>query len=152
MNRHQLEAKVHAINLANRAADSLYTKLVEIVNGFVGLQILKVNGDFTKKFEDALKGTMNSAGSLAYYRYNSKYSLCFVVKSDVQAGEVTVYHETIVTIGYLDNTTVLKSIVEPQQRRCDYTLDEVLALLDARDKAKAAFETAQANCGMFAAY
>lgn len=129
----KLTAKVAAVNRANEYAAKLSSILHESFAPLVGQQILKVNGSLLAKYADLLP--KQNTHDLLVYRLSSPYSLAWVVKTCESMAESCVYHQTTVYVGNLDGK-VLSNLVEFEDRRSDYTVDEILEKVSAHDAAK----------------
>lgn len=121
-----LEARVRAVNTANRVAMELQTKLVEYFRPMIGCKILKVDGSLLASVQKGMPELPNESMLFAYRHY-SPYSLLWVVKTceHVTGKEYVTYHEQYFYVGDLDRQ-VLKGVYDPLVLRTDYTTSEIV--------------------------
>lgn len=131
----KLTAKVVAINRANAYAEKLHTILHERFAPLVGEQILKADGTLLKKYSDLVpKLEGEDKDDIWIYRLSSAYSLAWVVKTCESMTGSCIYHETVAYIGNLDGKR-LSNLLDFEERRSDFTVDEIL-------EKRAAYESA----------
>lgn len=124
-----LDAKVAAVNNANRYASEIHTILSAFFEQYVGKKIQKANGDLIKSISDKLPEFV-CTNSLHVYRVSSEYNLIFVVKTcESSVGNfvedyLATYHETYMYIGEMYGGE-LKRIVEPVSYKHDHSADSV---------------------------
>ncbi len=154
MNRNRLEAKIRAVNAANKVVNELYPKLIEAVKPFVGLPILKVDGMLLKKVETVINAVLPEYNhDLRVTRDHSDYSLRFSVSASSSytrtgSTDVTEYHESTVYIGSLKGA-VLESLNTHEERKTDYDIENILLKFEERDAAKRTYDNLQSQVGMF---
>jgi hypothetical protein len=145
----QLEAKVSARNTVNRLALEKLPAMIEALKPFVGKKIMNQGAVISAKLKSALPATDNTPGFQSWYEATS-YSLRLNCKvGELSPGRfgdnmVATYAEQSFTIGEIeDDGCTLKSVVNGQVARADYTVEEVLtarAEFKAAEAAKAAAE------------
>lgn len=150
MKEEALRCRVAAVNRGNAYAQELYDRMTTVFTPFVGQQILKKEGGLMAKVEKAL-GQLPHGGGLMVYRYNSQYSLVYVVKTDVCEDGHAYYAETSVYIGELENGKLTK-MTPYSERRSDYTVDEITRLRKVYEEAKKAAEDAKGALHPFGEY
>lgn len=153
-----LEAKVAAVNNANRYALELYPQLRAIFEPFIGQKIEKADGGLLMKIAKLLPEFPCKPG-LHVYKMSSDYSLVWVVKTcESQAingkhdnYHVAHYHETSVYVGNMRHG-VLTDFCKAPELRTDYTAAEVEAAREAYRKAKQAADDARSALFNFGEY
>ena len=120
----RLEAQVEAVQSANKYANEIHAKLVEIFRDFVGKKITKKNGDLLESVSK-LVPVFRQDKNLNVYRQTSSYGLTWVVKTCVfyeEEYETCVYHETVVCVGNLHDQVLSNVYDEPDRmaRKTDY--------------------------------
>lgn len=119
----QLEARVRAVNKANKYAMELSKVFAERFAPLVGCKILTVNGDILNKYVNLV--AFLAEEDRTFYRYRSNLTLAFTVKARESVDENTfVYHETTITVGELEGG-VLKAISPPFIGITSYTYSEI---------------------------
>lgn len=145
-----LQAKVEAVNLANRYANEIHPILSAAVTPFVGQQVLKVD-QFLAKVKKVIP-ELACTVPLHVYRNTSDYSLSWTVKTCVSDGRGhAVYHETTVYVGELRNG-VLTQLSSFEKLREDYTAEEVERLRAAYREAKSVADKAHSALHPFGEY
>lgn len=119
----KLAAQIEATNIGHKRANELYKELVEIFRPLVGQKIQKADGNLLAKVEK-LMPKIGYTHKLHVYKNVSRWSLSYVVKSCVAYSESCVYDETTVYIGTVDGDTLIR-ISDYEEKRCDYTLEEI---------------------------
>lgn len=122
----KLEARVEAVNEANRAANFLRPELAGVLATFVGCKVLKVDGSLTKAVEAALPKMPNES-RLHIRRTYGELSWVVSVSVFVSEYQGCMSHEAYVHVGTVGrNTNVLESVnAEPLNLRTDYTAAEI---------------------------
>ena len=149
-----LVAKVKAVNMANDYAPKLYEILSRVFTPLVGKAILKADGSLLAKFNKQLPEFPNGSGfGLVVYRFQSSYSLGWIVKSCVNltTGVSCVYHETPVYVGELSGSTLTR-ISDPQKLRRDYTVGEIMKKREALEAAKREMSNIKSSLYPFGEY
>lgn len=119
----KLAVQIEATNIGHKRANELYKELVEIFRPLVGQKIQKADGNLLAKVEK-LMPKIGYTHKLHVYKNVSRWSLSYVVKACVSYGETCVYDETTVYIGTVDGDTLIR-ISDYEEKRCDYTLEEI---------------------------
>lgn len=140
--KHELPLMVQTVNMANKAANELYPPLADYFKQFVGMPILKVDGTLLKRVKDGMPAIVNDYPKLSIYPHYSDYSLAWTVYARIYDDNRSAQHEITVYVGTLKGS-MLDSIDKPQERREDYKLEEIVALLDAAEIAKKAYDAAK---------
>lgn len=98
---------------------------------------MKSDGGLFAKVQKILPEMINIwTWEMSIYRYVSKYSLAWVVKTcEKYGGHSCIYHETVVTMGNLRDG-ILTELSAPFQARTDYTEEDILFKREAYTKAK----------------
>jgi len=136
MNKERVEAKIRAYNRAAKRALELHDSLSDVFKQFVGQKVLKGDGSFLAKVAGFIP-FMEKTPELMIYRYQSNYSMCWVVKAceQVQGQCGCEYMEVPVYVGEGEGN-VLKSLIARPDLRHDYTFAEY-------EKKHEAFKAAQ---------
>lgn len=147
MNLEKLNAKVKAVNLANKAANAWKPVLVNFFKAYVGKKIFKANGGLMASVADKMP-QLGGIDKVSFYANNSQYSLWYVAKSCVGYAQSCIYYEAGMRIGDMENG-VLKSVYEfdpaKDAWREDFSADEVLAKMKAVEEAEKALDAAKGN-------
>lgn len=140
-----LAAKIAAVNNCHAYAAKLYAILAPIFATLVGQQIDKKDGTFLEKVRSRLP-EFADGHSLRVYRSPSGYSLAFCVNcnQEIQGEGCYIYYETTVYIGEMANGRLV-NLIDPDQKRCDYTTEEIQQKREALDAARKAYETAKSD-------
>lgn len=123
-----LKEKVAAVNEANAYAKQMYKDLVVALKPFIGCQVIKANGEFTKTLEKALPEFPKFGNNyIQVSKKISRHSVSWTVWVRKEIGERSVRHETTVYICNLGGTLLesLYSSEEVDKLRTDYTFEEV---------------------------
>lgn len=135
---HELDAKIKAVNAANKAAVEIYRLLEPIFRPLVGCKILKADGSLLKSVEKLIPELPDVGGNT--YRSSSKYSLVWNVSACQCSAfdSIATYHDVSVYVGRLDGDvlTELYDAPEPKHYRTDHTPDEARALQAEYEAAK----------------
>lgn len=139
MNISRLEARVKAINNANKYALEICPILQEFFRPYIGQKVEKADGSLLAKIADKMPSLANG-NELRVYKHSSDYSLAWIIKTSENCEfngtfHSCIYHETVVYVGKLDGS-ILKSISNPFSAKCDYSVEEVLKLREINYKAK----------------
>ena len=126
MVKHGLSAKVIAVNRVHSVANDLYPKLVEVFKPYVGEKILKHDGSFLKKIEGIASFVdMRDMHNMHNFRINSDYNLAWTIKtSEKDSATTCLYYSVGLYIANISNG-VLTDIMNADQRRTDFTVEEV---------------------------
>ena len=144
----QINLKVQAVNAANKMALELYPKLVEVFQPLVGKKILKADGTILEKYKKLMPELPNTP-SMMVYRYSSDYNLIWKVDAKVWVDERYNSHEVSIYVGELTGDT-LKAITLPvEERRTDWTTEEVVKLVEDMEAKKKVYEDARSKCWLF---
>lgn len=152
-----LEAKVAAVNAANKAANELYDSLVEVFRPLVGQKILKADGSLMAKVQKlmpSLPDTRSGSSILYAYRHASAYSLAWTVKAcessegKYEDCQYANYHETTVYVGKITGD-VLTDIEPPPNFPTQYDARTVTLARENYHKAKAAADAAYSKLHPF---
>lgn len=124
----ELEARVLAVNNANREAMRLYPILRAIFEPLVGQKLLKADGSFLAKIAKQLP-IFSKTPKLSVYWHRE--SLAWGVKAcqtymdpSWNEGTMATYYEAQVNVGFL-RQGILESIHDPEELRTDYTVEGV---------------------------
>lgn len=146
-----LDAKVAAVNLANKTANETYPILRDIFEPLVGTTINKKDGTLLAKIAKLLP-EFPCTPRLHIYKYSSDYSLVWVAKTCCTAPGMHAdcqhahYHEANIYVGHVRNG-ILESLHDAPNLRTDYAVDEILA---ARERYKIAEQAAsEAKSALF---
>ena len=145
-----LTARVVARNEVNFWAMNVQQNLLEFLAPFVGQKILKADGSLLSKIKKDFPNLGETEGLRICQDVTSPFSLVWKVdvhKSIVSAYACT-YEECRVYIGKL-NDNVLESLCEFDQRRVDYTVEEILDLREEHDTAQKAVDKARSALSPF---
>src|SRR4051812_4379610 len=131
-----LEAKVKAVNAANKYGHELYNSLVPIFKPLIGCKIEKQDGQLLKSIQKQLPEFPYN-NKLSVYKITSNYSLAYCVKTCVMIDgmEFCVYHEAVVCIGNM-REGVLLEILSPFKEKTDYSAEEIQSLRENYTQAK----------------
>lgn len=148
-----LEARVRCVNKVNAHANELYPKLVELFQPLVGCKINKVDGSFLKKIQEEVRALVKN-DEFHVYRYNSRYSLVFTVKSDEVVDGHAYYHEISVYVGKMsyEDPAVLEKLEPWTTLKTDYSVDTVMVLRKAHKEAKQKVSDAESALHPFGEY
>ncbi len=117
-----LEAKVKAVNEANRVAQEIYAILKPVVAKFVGCKILTASGEFTKEFAKALPNL--DFPDIQIYSQR-KYNLSWSIKTCVSYSGTCVYHEVGAYFGSINNQILMDVDCVPPDGRTNWTVEEI---------------------------
>ena len=151
-NLDKINAKVQAVNLANKTANQLHATLVQILTPFIGQQIIKADGKLRANITKLLPKFPNDTKILVY-QGNSEYNLYWIAKAcqgigDTSGNHTCLYHETSVYVANI-TTGVLVSLHDAPNFREDYTVDEVIAAKLNVDEAQRSLDKAKAVLNQF---
>ena len=128
----KLTAKVAAVNRANEHAAKLHTILHARFAPLVGEKILKADGSLLAKYIDLVP---KDDDDIRVFRMSSTYSLAWTVKTCEHMSDSCLYHQTAVYVGNLDGNR-LSNLLDFEERRSDFTVDEILEKRAAYESAK----------------
>lgn len=147
----KLQAKVRAVNRANKEAIDLYNILVPIIAPFVGEKVELKGGGLTAKVKTLLPD-FPCTPQLHIHRHISNYSLAWTVKTGELVGTYGwIFHEVTVYVGDLKDG-VLTKIIIPSNRRTDYTEEEVKKNREKLNNVEKAMRAAQSALYPFGEY
>lgn len=151
----RLEARVKAVNKANKYATEIFPILQEFFRQYVGQKVEKADGQLLAKIVDKMPKFANGQG-LRVYKYSSNYSLAWTVVASENcefngAYHSCVYHETTVYVGDLEES-ILKGLSNPFSAKYDYSVDEVVKLREKYQIAKKAASEAESALWPFGEY
>lgn len=154
MHKSALDAKVAAVNNANRYVIEIYPKLREIFKPFVGQRVVKADGYLFAKI-DKLLPKFPSGNGLHVYLRHSGYSIAWAVKTyenyTKNGGDYAIYHEATVYVGDMRDGVLLDLYGEPDLFT-SYSAAVVEARREAYRKAKAAASDALSALHPFGEY
>jgi hypothetical protein len=151
MSNRRLEAKVKAVNRANKLGLEVYQLLAPVFVDLVGTKILKADGSLLQKIENRLP-TLTNDRRTRVSRSPSRYVLAWNVQTNEPESEFTVtYHEVTVYVGDVDGDA-LKAIRDYTPSRTDWTVAEVLEGRRKIKEAKEALSVAEASVYPFGEY
>lgn len=134
-----LEAKVRGVNRANKMANEIYHKLVNVFGKFVGEKIEKNDGTLLKKVQikvDSLNLPKSNNESVWQWRCrHGSGDLVYCIKTCERKFGRAYYHETRMYVGGMKNG-VLVNIQPPPEFKTDYTVKEVQSLRAKYEAAK----------------
>ena len=107
-----LDAKVEAVNLANSEALWLQRTLKPVFANYLGKQVVKKDGGLLAKVaSDVAMWTDGPHDRRVWFFPSvSRYSVSYTVKSCVNFGDHSYYHEVPVYIGHLGHNGIKESI------------------------------------------
>lgn len=148
----ELEARVLAVNNANREAVRLYPILRAIFEPLVGQTLLKADGSFLAKIAKQLPIFSKTPKLSVYWHRESlawgvKTCQTFMAPSWDEV-TMTAYYEAQVNVGRL-RQGILESISEPVELRTDYAVDNVMQARDRYKLVKALADQAYAELAPF---
>lgn len=149
MNLNCLKAKVDAQNKANAHVLTLHPQLVNLFRPYVGKKIFTQSG-FIHKIKQALEPLLSNTTSLRVYRYNSNYSLTFIVNTNenIQGGHGCVYRDASFSVGDIKGDTLITLNEQTQSRRTNYNVEEIIIARHAVDSADKQLSRAKESlCG-----
>jgi hypothetical protein len=147
MAKYTLTAKVIAVNRVNLVANEIYPKLVEVFKPYVGQKLFKATGGFLKKIEEIIPSLVYP--EMQIFQINSNYNLAWTVKTSEQESESTsLYYSTGVYIANISNQ-VLTDFIGPEQRRTDYTVEEIQEKQRILKEASKAYDKARSDLSPF---
>ena len=157
-----LEAKVEAVNLANRTAAWLQKAMQEVFSPLVGQVILKRDGSLLAKVKKLVDRVVDVPHDprVHWYFMRSKYSVGWGVKACVSDSRHAHYHDVPAYVGHLASTgtgfgeqrVVLETLASPLEARADWTVGEVVANRLKYRMAEQAYRDAQSGLGPFGEY
>jgi hypothetical protein len=146
-----LAAKVKATNKANAYAMEIYDKLAAVFAPLVGQKIEKADGSLLAKVQKLLPEFISGV-PMHVYRYNSNYSLMYVVKTCESIPPHTcTYYEASCYVGEMRDGVLTKLCNRPQLRT-DYTVDEIKAARKAYAEAQKLADDAKGKLHPFGEY
>jgi hypothetical protein len=146
-----LVAKVKATNKANAYAMEIYDKLAAVFAPLVGQKIEKADGGLMAKYAKLLPEFISGV-PMHVYRYNSNYSLMYVVKTcESIPPHGCTYYEASCYVGEMRDGVLTKLCNRPQLRT-DYTVAEVKANREAYKAAQAIADDAKGKLHPFGEY
>lgn len=110
LHKNILAARVAAVNNANAEANRLKPVLMEAVKPMLGQKATLNGGDLSAKFKAAIEPLLPPySNALHVYKYNSNYSLVYVVKTcESINGNGCTYHESSVYVCELEGHNASK--------------------------------------------
>lgn len=148
-----LLARVRARNAVNRVANELQKEAIAAFTPLVGQKILKQDGELMKKYADlAPNVSVGTPGtSVQVWRPHSDYSLCWVARVCETVDGRSYYGEAYFYVGRLDKG-VLIELHKADERRTDYSADEVVRLREECREAKEVAREAEGKLHPFGEY
>lgn len=146
----ELSAKVEAVNLANKTANEIYPILRKVFEPFMGQNITKNDGTLLARIVKLIPELPDSRAVTVYGKHSKhSYSVSFTVKTCVSYGEHScTYYEIGVYICDVTNGVVTR-FYDVDERKTDYTVEDILAKREAARAAKKAYEDARSACFPF---
>jgi len=125
----RLEAKIKAVNAANKVAVDLSKTLLEIFTPLVGEQVLKTTAPvLLKKIEklvpEFINGYKLDGCTVNIYKDVNEYHLCWVVKTCCNYEGIAEYHQEYVIVGDIKKC-VLTSVHRLKESVPEFTADFV---------------------------
>lgn len=144
----RIALKVLAVNATNKLALEFYPKLAAAFRPLIGKKILKADGTFLEKYKGLLPELPNTP-SMRVYRYSSDYSLIWRAECTAWVGNNHSSHTVSMYIGELTGD-ILKEIVPfVEDRRTDWTTEEVVKMVEDMEVKRQAYEDARSPCYLF---
>ena len=146
-----LAAKVKATNKANAYAMEIHPQLCAVFAPFVGQKIEKVDGSLLAKIAKLMPKFIDGV-PLHVYRYNSNYSLMYVVKTcEMIPPHGCTYYEASCYVGEMRDGVLIK-LCDAPKLRTDYTVEEVKANRAAYKAAQQLADDAKGKLHPFGEY
>jgi hypothetical protein len=149
----KLAAKVAAVNAVHAEINRIAPVYAEQFAPCVGKQIDKAGGGLLDRVVKALRlPELNMGNGYMLYRYQSNYSLVYVVKGcecyQTSGGQVAEYYEESFYVGELSNG-VLVRVMPVEPRKADYSEAEIRALAESVRSAEKALSEAKSKLQPF---
>lgn len=148
----RLEAKVAARNAVNALALEMTPKMIEALKPFVGQKILNQGNVLSAKVKATLPATEHTPERQFWYTANQysvwvNFKTCTCSAGNQPDYTVASYAEQAFLIGDVEGHT-LKSVLNSQSARTDFTTEEVRKAREAFKAAQSALDDARsALCG-----
>lgn len=148
----RLEAKVAAVNGANKLANEFVPIILEACKAFVGQKVLKADNSLTAKFKAAMPELPSyldePKNERNIYFETSNYGIYAVIAFNANHEKGSYRHSFQVICAGITNA-VLSQVYSLSPLRADFTPQEVTTLRKNFEEARAAFGKAEAEVSPF---